>query len=109
MTFFVIDEFYKLDLRGDDDERSVDLNLCFHKLASAGAKFYLIGPHVDGVIGLASSYEYLFVPSLFLTVDENVASLGVELTTADLQEIQAANVEIQGARYPDEHMKLVGR
>ncbi|MBX5218772.1 DEAD/DEAH box helicase [Rhizobium sp. NLR8a] len=69
VTFFVIDEFYKLDLRGDDDdERSVDLNLCFHKLASTGAQFYLIGPHVDGVVGLASSYEYLFVPSLFSTV-----------------------------------------
>ncbi len=69
VTFFVIDEFYKLDLRGDDDsERSVDLNLCFHKLASTGAQFYLIGPHVDGVLGLASSYEYLFVPSLFSTV-----------------------------------------
>ncbi|WP_296104675.1 DEAD/DEAH box helicase [uncultured Agrobacterium sp.] len=69
VTFFVIDEFYKLDLRGDDDnERSVDLNLCFHKLASTGAQFYLIGPHVDGVAGLASSYEYLFVPSLFSTV-----------------------------------------
>lgn len=69
VTFFVIDEFYKLDLRGDDDdERSVDLNLCFHKLASIGAQFYLIGPHVDGVVGLASSYEYLFVPSLFSTV-----------------------------------------
>ncbi len=68
VTFFVIDEFYKLDLRGDDDERSVDLNLCFHKLASNGAQFYLIGPHVDGVLGLASSYEYLFVPSLFSTV-----------------------------------------
>lgn len=69
VTFFVIDEFYKLDLRGDDDdERSVDLNLCFHKLATAGAQFYLIGPHVDGVVGLALSYEYLFVPSLFSTV-----------------------------------------
>ncbi|WP_421362396.1 DEAD/DEAH box helicase [Agrobacterium rosae] len=69
VTFFVIDEFYKLDLRSEDNnERSVDLNLCFHKLASTGAQFYLIGPHVDGVTGLASSYEYLFVPSLFSTV-----------------------------------------
>lgn len=40
--------------------------------------------------------------------DENVASLKVQLTPADLQEIEGANVEIKGARYPDEHMKLVG-
>ncbi|CAN7390869.1 helicase [Rhizobium sp. LjRoot98] len=68
VTFFVIDEFYKLDLRGEDDDRAVDLNLCFHKLAATGAQFYLIGPHVDAVVGLASKHEYLFIPSLFSTV-----------------------------------------
>ncbi|WLP57479.1 aldo/keto reductase [Agrobacterium fabrum] len=40
--------------------------------------------------------------------DENIGSLKVQLTPADLQEIEAANVEIKGARYRDEHMKLVG-
>ena len=40
--------------------------------------------------------------------DENIGSLKVQLAPADLQEIEGANVEIKGARYPDEHMKLVG-
>ena len=68
VTFFVIDEFYKLEIRDEDDDRAVDLNLCFHRLASSGAQFYLIGPHVDAVIGLPAKHEYLFVPSLFSTV-----------------------------------------
>ncbi|WP_237503475.1 DEAD/DEAH box helicase [Pseudomonas syringae] len=35
VDFFVIDEFYKLDLASDSDEknRSIDLSLAFHKLA----------------------------------------------------------------------------
>jgi aryl-alcohol dehydrogenase-like predicted oxidoreductase len=40
--------------------------------------------------------------------DENIGSLNVTLTAGDLDEIDAANIEIEGARYPDEHMKLVG-
>lgn len=40
--------------------------------------------------------------------EENVGALSVHLTIEDLNEIKAANVEIQGARYPEEHMKRVG-
>lgn len=40
--------------------------------------------------------------------EENVGALDVHLTTDDLSEIEAANIEIQGARYPEEHMKRVG-
>lgn len=69
VDFFVIDEFYKLDLRGGEtDERAVDLNLCFHRFASQGAQFYLIGPNIADVRGLASEYRHVFVPSPFSTV-----------------------------------------
>ncbi len=40
--------------------------------------------------------------------DENIGSLDVRLTTEDLSDIEAAKVKIEGARYPEEHMKLVG-
>jgi aryl-alcohol dehydrogenase-like predicted oxidoreductase len=40
--------------------------------------------------------------------DENIGSLAVQLTQDDLNEIEAAKVEISGDRYPGEHMKLVG-
>ena len=41
--------------------------------------------------------------------DENIGALRVTLTPADLDEIQAANVTIQGARYPDAILRLSGR
>lgn len=68
VDFFVIDEFYKLDLRDERDERAIDLNICFHRLAQNGAQFYLIGPNIASVTGLASSYKYVFMPSDFSTV-----------------------------------------
>ena len=40
--------------------------------------------------------------------EENVGAIDVHLTMEDLNEIEAANIEIQGARYPEEHMKRVG-
>ncbi|MBW6421500.1 aldo/keto reductase [Rhizobium sp. XQZ8] len=40
--------------------------------------------------------------------DENVGALKVTLTQQDLDEIQAANIKVQGARYPDEHLRRVG-
>lgn len=68
VSFFVIDEFYKLDLTRDQSDRTVDLNLCFHRLARSGAQFYLIGPNIDGVTGIGGAYDYVFIPSRFSTV-----------------------------------------
>lgn len=44
-------------------------------------------------------------------LDENLGSLSLVLTSDDLNEIEAeaAGIEIQGARYPDDLMKLSGR
>lgn len=68
VSFFVIDEFYKIDLNRDKSDRTVDLNLCFHQLAQSGAQFYLIGPNIDYVTGLGGKYEFTFIPSQFSTV-----------------------------------------
>ena len=44
-------------------------------------------------------------------LDENLGATSVNLTAEDLQEIEgaAANIEVQGARYPEHLQKLVGR
>src|SRR5580658_7967358 len=44
-------------------------------------------------------------------LEENVAAAAVELTPEDLRELEtaAAKIAVQGARYPDELQKLVGR
>lgn len=70
VDFFVIDEFYKLDIRKGDDgdaRRAIELNLCFHKLASKGAQFYLLGPNIHAIQGL-DRHEVHFIPSGFSTV-----------------------------------------
>lgn len=74
VDFFVIDEFYKLDIRkGDDDaRRAIELNLCFHKLASKGAQFYLLGPNIHAIQGL-DRHEVHFIPSGFSTVAVDIA------------------------------------
>lgn len=73
VDFVVIDEFYKLDLASDSDEknRSIDLSLAFHKLAKQGVQFYLLGPNIQNIQGL-DGYEYNFIPSNFSTVAVDV-------------------------------------
>jgi hypothetical protein len=72
IDFFVVDEFYKLDFRRDDDkQRAVELNLAFHQLASTGAQFYLLGPNVQAIRGL-DKYEFHFIPSDYSTVAVDV-------------------------------------
>ncbi|WP_346910910.1 DEAD/DEAH box helicase [uncultured Roseibium sp.] len=68
VDFFVIDEFYKLEINEKDTERAVDLNLVFNRLADQGSQFYLIGPHISAVGGIAGRFDHVFVPSEFSTV-----------------------------------------
>ncbi len=68
VKFFVIDEFYKLIVDDKDPDRAIDLNLVFARLAGQGAQFYLIGPTVGAVGGIADRYNPVFVPSEFSTV-----------------------------------------
>lgn len=68
VEFFVIDEFYKLEIDEKDPERAIDLNLVFAHLAGQGARFYLIGPNVGAVAGIAARFNPVFVPSEFSTV-----------------------------------------
>ncbi len=48
IDFFVIDEFYKLDLRQDPD-RAALLNQAFYRLWKTEAQFYLLGPNVENI------------------------------------------------------------
>lgn len=44
-------------------------------------------------------------------LEENLGALDIQLTASDLQEIDQATsrIELRGARYPEDLMKLVGR
>ena len=40
--------------------------------------------------------------------EENIGALAVTLTAGDLSEIETANIRVQGARYPEAGLKMVG-
>ena len=44
-------------------------------------------------------------------LEENIAATEIELTAGDLREIDraAAQIEVQGARYPEHLQRMVGR
>jgi aryl-alcohol dehydrogenase-like predicted oxidoreductase len=52
----------------------------------------------------------LFGTRNFERFEENIGALSVQLTAEDMQELNGskATMPVQGARYPDEHMRRVG-
>jgi late competence protein required for DNA uptake (superfamily II DNA/RNA helicase) len=69
IDFFVIDEFYKLGDRGDDNSRMVALNQAFYRLQKGGAQFYLLGPSIQKIPeGLESKFRCFFLSTSFATV-----------------------------------------
>lgn len=84
VEFFVLDEFYKIDLGNDKNgsTRAVDLSLAFHKLAKTGAQFYMLGPHIQKISGLYD-YEYHFIPSDYSTVAVDVQNFNLGMRSEE--------------------------
>lgn len=70
IDFLVIDEFYKLSGKRDD-ERSSSLNNAFRYILSTyNPKFYLLGPNIDGISeGFEKKYNSIFKKSYYSLVD----------------------------------------
>jgi len=87
VEFFVLDEFYKIDLANDTDEstRAIDLSLAFHKLAKTGAQFYMLGPHIQKISGL-DGYEYHFIPSDYNTVAVDIQNFNLSMRSGQRKE-----------------------
>jgi hypothetical protein len=67
LSFFVIDEFYKLGMPRDD--RAPLLNMAFHRLHATGAQFYLLGPNIhDMTRAVYSRLDFQFVKTDYGTV-----------------------------------------
>lgn len=68
IDFFVIDEFYKLDLHQDED-RAALLNQAFYALLLHGAQFYMLGPNISAMTAeLPEDFVYHFFSTEFSTV-----------------------------------------
>ena len=73
IDFFVIDEFYKLSAKRDD-ERSDVLNNAFYMLVNKHkSKFYLLGPNIDDISeGFAQKFDAEFYKTDYSLVDNQV-------------------------------------
>jgi hypothetical protein len=72
IDFFVIDEFYKLQPRPEDMDRSLVLNDAFYRLYKTGARFYLLGPNIKSISELPEKMNCRFFKTDFKTVASEV-------------------------------------
>ena len=72
IDFFVIDEFYKLQPRPEDMDRSLILNAAFYHLYKTGAHFYLLGPNIKNISDLPEKMNCRFFKTDFKTVASEV-------------------------------------
>lgn len=76
IDFLVLDEFYKLSSRRDD-ERSDTLNNAFNLLVNHHkCRFYLLGPNIDGISeGFADKYNAEFYKTNYSLVENQVVEI----------------------------------
>lgn len=90
IDFFVIDEFYKLQIdEGQSDERAVLLNHAFYRLAKQAKQFYMLGPNINELPeGFDANYSCIFIRTDFSTVasDTHLVPAGVD-ASARLQKL----------------------
>lgn len=72
IDFFVIDEFYKLDIKEnqeENDSREIILNQVFYKLFKSKANYYLLGPNIERLIApKLNEQKYQFIKTDYKTV-----------------------------------------
>ena len=76
IDFLIIDEFYKLSQKRDD-ERAYILNNAFYKLLKEhNPKFYLLGPNIDGISeGFAQKYNAIFYKTNYSLVENKIIDI----------------------------------
>jgi hypothetical protein len=78
IDLFVLDEFYKLDPRGDE-QRAMTLNLAFYKLMKKAQQFYLLGPSIQNIPdGFPGRFKCQFIRTDFATVVTELISVKAE-------------------------------
>ncbi|NHC02398.1 DEAD/DEAH box helicase [Acinetobacter sp. 187] len=76
VDFIVVDEFYKLSSKRDD-ERADSLNNALHfVLKTFKSKFYLLGPNIDGISeGFEEKYNAIFYKTKTSLVDTKIIDI----------------------------------
>jgi len=68
IDFFVIDEFYKIQLSEEDDERCIVLNHALYKLIKSNVQFYMLGPNIKAIKNIPSEIGFIFLETNYKTV-----------------------------------------
>lgn len=97
VDFFVIDEFYKLQIEEsvEGDERAVLLNHAFYKLAKRAKQFYMLGPSIHELPdGFGPNYRCVFIRTDFSTVasDSHIVPDGRD----DIARLKALIPQLEG-------------
>jgi hypothetical protein len=97
VDFFVIDEFYKLQIgeSAEGDERAVLLNHAFYRLAKRAKQFYMLGPSIHELPdGFGPNYRCLFIRTDFSTVasDSHIVPHGKN----DIARLKALVPQLEG-------------
>lgn len=93
VDFFVVDEFYKLDLTRSD-ERSISLNAMLAKYGKSAKQIYLLGPSIDAVPNHAKFrpdlefYKTRFTPVAADIINRYDAEPSPERLIADLYSVR---------------------
>ena len=88
IDFFVIDEFYKLDITSSDETRPVNLNQAFYRLYKNGGQFFLLGPSIEQVSDqMEEQFSCYFYRTPFSTVASDQYYVGGGDREAQLVEI----------------------
>lgn len=70
VDFIIVDEFYKLSSKRDDERADSLNNALYYILKSFNCKFYLLGPNIDGISeGFAEKYNAIFYKTQSSLVD----------------------------------------
>lgn len=94
IEFFIIDEFYKLSLKREDD-RAITLNTALHKLLKHTNKFYMLGPMIKEIpLEFKQKFDLLWYPSDFRTVAVDEISLEIKENLKKKEKEEKKKIEL---------------
>jgi hypothetical protein len=97
LDFFMIDEFYKLDIARGEPERGILLNQALQRLMRTQASFYLAGPNIHALASsLPQDFVASFISTSFATVVSDVTLLPTPSKLHELEALSTLCAQLSG-------------
>ncbi len=79
IDFLIIDEFYKLSAKRDDERSDTLNNACYKLFTEYAPRFYFLGPNIDGIsTGFIEKYNAEFYKSNYSLVENRTIDIYTE-------------------------------